>query len=50
MKKTFLLFVMVLALTAAFVLPASADVTTKTVHMGDREIVTEVVDLGISGS
>ena len=38
-----------MVLSAAAAYSASADVTTKTVHMGDREIVTEVVDLGISG-
>ena len=50
MKKRILLFAMIMALSAVCIFSASADVTTKTVHMGDREIVTEVVDLGISGS
>ncbi len=45
-----LLIAAVMLLTVIVPFSAGADVTTKTVHMGDREIVTEVVDLGISGT
>ena len=48
--KKILLLAMVMALSVLCVFSAGAEVTTKTVHMGDREIVTEVVDLGISGT
>ena len=50
MKSRMMLLAGVMAVSALGAVSAGADVTTKTVHMGDREIVTEVVDLGIEGT
>lgn len=50
MKSRMMLLAGVMVVSALGAVSAGADVTTKTVHMGDREIVTEVVDLGIEGT
>ena len=50
MKSRMMLLAGVMVVSALGAVTAGADVTTKTVHMGDREIVTEVVDLGIEGT